>query len=791
VVAVSAILIVYRIYNRIADTPAIEPPDQTGADLPDPVFDEGSPTINGTVVVGQAENARYTFVDDQTKEVTRVFGFQKLLNPEAGTRKWNLQKPYINMYEKTFDCEITADRGTLTVETVKGNPSPTDGQLYDNVVIRVRARQTDRPIDSVIYMDQLNYNSERSEFSTEGPLRVVSPRAEMEARGMLLIYNPAMSRIEFLKVVHLDYLHLKDIESFSTRADDEAAPAEDADKAMVSAESPEVPALSSVASVVPVQPAPAIAAPKPASAGEAAVPTAPASADDFYVCTFSRDVVIEYGGEVTVLGDQEIVINNILWSGSRSEGGASSPDAAATGAAAAGETTAGPDTPAAATGGQEAHAGGAAAETDVVSGDAAATPAAPETVAAAAEVKPPVDVHVTCKGGFMAKPLTSVFEVVEPSLSRPLSSPPGVASAAPAPAGEGPAPDSPLAAETAVPGAEGADTSDLPMPAHFKARRISYDMTTSYGLAEGPVELTFLPAADAETDPNATVLPMVVTAERDAEFFANADRVVERIVFNEDVVGTRKVLTPQYLQTSSFHGRTLTTHLETDKQSERSGAINHISVTEGNVRLRSIRTTDDGEVISNVGLACLRIDYDAVKSIVHAAGPGNIQLNNKNAPPPPPGAAGGKLSLSGPCFALVKGFDKLTWFTEGMQINADGEELYLAYWPIEGGRWGRITSGQTQHLQANFWPLPEGGSELATVITAGGIFYEEDGGNIFKGEDMLYDAEKGLLLISGSENNPCFVNGAMVDRIEYDVNTGKVRSSLAPSPGAVTVPVKP
>lgn len=754
VVAISALFIVYRVYNRISDTPVIQPPGTPSAyDLPEPVFGDG-PSIAGTTQVGQAENARYTFVDEQTKKVTRVFGFEKLLNPESGSRRWNLQKPYISMYEKTFDCEITADRGALTVETIKGNPSPTEGKLYENVVIRIRAKEANGAEDSVVYMDELIYNSERSEFSTEGPVRLVSPRADMEGTGLLLVYNGAMNRIEFLKVVDLHYLKLKDIEQFSADANGESGSA-----AGGRAEA--------------ARPAGQVSAGGGGAAGPAKA-AATVSPDDLYTCTFSRDVVIDYGGEVTVESAREVFIKNILMprSDKHRDGDEASADAKKPAPQATDAIAAAADMPAASPG-----------ETAAVTNDA-------QTAAAR------VDVYVTCKGGFVAKPLTSVFEVVEPTLLRqradsgigevrtPALSPAG-ASMAVAERG--------TAEASAVAAAEG-EKVELAGVAHFKAARgITYDMATGHGLAEGPVELTFRPAEEDQDDPNAVVLPMVVAAEGNAEFLANADRVVEKIVFNKNVVGTHKVQTPGYMQTSTFYGEKLTTRLVTDRDSKRNGQIDDIAVTEGNVKLQSIRTTPEGTTTSNVVLVCVQVDYNAEKSVVYATGPGYIELNNENAPVRPSAGAERKFSLDGPCYARVRGFDMLTWFTEAMQINAVSrqEALHLAYQPISDGRLGQRIYGSTARLQANFWPLPDGGNELATVIAAGGIIYHEVGGNFFKGEDLLYDAEKGLLVVSSSERNDCLFNGALVDRIEYEVNTGRVRSNLASSPGAVTVPVQP
>jgi len=138
------------------------------------------------------------------------------------------------------------------------------------------------------------------------------------------------------------------------------------------------------------------------------------------------------------------------------------------------------------------------------------------------------------------------------------------------------------------------------------------------------------------------------------------------------------------------------------------------------------------------------------------------------------------------------GLNHLTWFTEAMQINADGkaESVYLSYMPIVDGKWGDTISVTTMHLQANFLPMPDGTNELKTVITTGGIYYEEEGGNVFKGQDLLYDADKSLVTITSTEKNDCYFNNARVDWIEYEVDTGDVRAELASAPGALTPPAK-
>ena len=81
--------------------------------------------------------------------------------------------------------------------------------------------------------------------------------------------------------------------------------------------------------------------------------------------------------------------------------------------------------------------------------------------------------------------------------------------------------------------------------------------------------------------------------------------------------------------------------------------------------------------------------------------------------------------------------------------------------------------------------MPDGTNDLATVITTGGIYYEEEGGNVFEGQDLFYDADKSLVRVTSTEKNDCRFNGARVDWIEYAMDTGDVKAELVSSPGAI------
>jgi hypothetical protein len=750
VVAVSAILIVYRLYNRWSGTPQIEPPGQrTGADLPVPEFGSDDPSIGGARV-GSVKNSYFTFRDPETKKLKRVLRFEKLLKPKNNSRRWPVVKPRMDMYEDKFTCRITADKGLIEVETVNKNPNPTEAELYENVVIRIHSTDPEKPGDSFIYLDQLTYNSDRSEFSTDGPIRLVSDDAEMEGTGMIVIYNASLNRIEFLKILELDYIRLKNVADLASSQEEPAS------------DQPEIAATEAPAE-------------QPDATAETETAVAAEKTGDLYQCTLTEEVLIRYGDRMIVEAVDQIAISDILLARTAKKSKEEpSPQA---------------EPP--------------AADPDV-STVAVLDDPNPDIAPQSEPAKPSLEVYITCKGAIVAKPMESVYDNIEPPIigastpddAKSLAFPKTPTLIAARPPQERYPRSSVTFANLAgqpAPAAEDQTAAALAgqiriKPAdRFKARSIAYNSSTGAGVARGPVEVTLHPDPNDAADPDNTVLPMIVTATQDAQFFADEQRVMERIVFNRDVVGTRKSITPQYLQTSRFYGDKLTIDLDTAKGVTQ-GDVKQVSVTDGKVGLESIRTAAD-TVISHTTLSCLRIDYDGKKEIVRATGPGIIMLNNENAPEPDKDKAQ-SLSFVRPCYGLIRGFDKLTWFTKAMQINADGkgESVFMAYWPIVDGKRGQIIRGSATHMQANFMPMPDGTDELATLITTGGILYEEVGTNIFKGDDLLYDARKSLLTVKGSENFPCLLNRVLVESIEYEVDTGNVRSQLAASPGVLSLP---
>ncbi len=309
-VSLLAVVGAFLIYSQFFKTPDINV-DQQQEDVPElelPKIDPDSAKI-GDIAVGNVQSAKYTVLDEN-KNVKRVFGFDTLLNPKAGTKNWELEKPYMDLYQNNFTYEITSDKGSVVMETIAGNPTPISATLKENVVIEVR-RKADDIVAATIYLDNLDYDSELSQFSTPGPLRLVSDEADMEGTGMVLVYNEAANRLELLRITDVEYILFKNVNDPSGSSNESAMDTPRAASAMKT---------ETTAKTEPVKIDNAgnkenaqLSESEPV--GEPEPQTQPKV---FYQCRLYDNVVIEYGPDIVVLSDDRVIIRNLVFNDSES-----------------------------------------------------------------------------------------------------------------------------------------------------------------------------------------------------------------------------------------------------------------------------------------------------------------------------------------------------------------------------------------------------------------------------------------------------------------------------------------
>ncbi len=709
-ISAGVILAIYLLYNWISKTGPIE--IDTGAKFADTVaesdrgeFDDEIGMI-GDVGVGTVQKAKYTHLNAE-KQVDREFGFEKLLHVEGD--EWEIEKPYMNIFRHNLKCYITADEGKVQVEDAVGRATPKDATLTGNVVIHISPEVGSNVQESFIYLDDVIFTSEKTQFSTAGPVKFTSQDAQMLGKGLELVYSDELDRLEFLKIIDLETLRLRRASKaslFSSRETDIESPAGPSSRTSM-------PKTSGDKQTEP--PAESITAEGRQKAKE--IPAVDRGAierkkGEYYRCVFRENVVIDCP-EQLIFAD-EVSINNILWSK-------------------------GPERKY-----EDRDTGG----TDKIKTAVEIT----EESAASPQSEPNelsekfVDIFVTCEDGIVIVPMDS---------SKMSQSVAGTDDKGPKSFN---------------------DSSGRPT---FVAQRINYCVVTEDVVASGPSELTFY-ANDVTDSEDRQIVPVKVTAQKKANFLP----VLNQAIFEGDVLCTMLRKKPNFQQKYRLSAPKLTVDLSKDKQSQ--ADIEHLTASGEVVQLDTSKWAGE-ELLGFTKLRCLKFDYDTGQQIFLATGPGVIAADNSKIAEPEREV--GKFSLQRPCYAVVRNFDTLKYFSETNLIIADTkrEQILIDYFPIVQGQYGRQVSATTSHIEAVLCETASGRSELSTLSATGGVTYEEEGKKKiwgkrrdiqFVGSEMFYDANKSIITAWGDDLQPCFLNGALAPGIEYNLKTGKIKTKI-------------
>lgn len=283
-ISLGAVLVIYLFYNLISNTPSIEIDKATeSADIADDVEFDSEIGLVGDVGVGTVRKAKYAHLNED-KQIDREFGFEKLLHVEGD--EWEIEDPYMNIYRHNFRCYMTADRGKVRVEDAVGRATPRDATLSGNVVIHILPEENSNVEEGFIYLDDIIFISEKSQFSSDGPVKFTSQSAQMFGKGLEIIYNEELGHLEFLKIIELESLHIRQSQGaalFSSEVKDTDSAGSRAQTG-VSADDQQMIEKKTIDN----------------------------KKGDYYRCAFRGNVIID-STEQLVFAD-EVSINNILWS---------------------------------------------------------------------------------------------------------------------------------------------------------------------------------------------------------------------------------------------------------------------------------------------------------------------------------------------------------------------------------------------------------------------------------------------------------------------------------------------
>ena len=255
--------------------------------------------------VGQAkleylERARFETVDKKTRKLKRVVGFEKVLHKSGN--EWELDKPYMNVFQDKLRCDITANTGTIEIENVEGaDPAPKWAILKGNVVVHILPEAAGNSSDSFVYLNEVTFDSDRSMFFSDDDVNFVSADAQLIGKGLEIVYNSITNRLEYLKVKQVDFLNIKGFPKTNRVKEKNSS---NTPVKTSSDKSPQPPQASQLS--------------QPTEAAEPAqAPVKEKNDKENYQCLFRDNVALEYEKEV-VLAD-EVAITNLLWSSSEEQ----------------------------------------------------------------------------------------------------------------------------------------------------------------------------------------------------------------------------------------------------------------------------------------------------------------------------------------------------------------------------------------------------------------------------------------------------------------------------------------
>jgi hypothetical protein len=79
---------------------------------------------------------------------------------------------------------------------------------------------------------------------------------------------------------------------------------------------------------------------------------------------------------------------------------------------------------------------------------------------------------------------------------------------------------------------------------------------------------------------------------------------------------------------------------------------------------------------------------------------------------------------------------------------------------------------------------------LSELLAEGGIYLEQVGQHVLAGQKLRYTGADGWVHIEGTDAQPCFVDGVKVPVVDYNLQTGQLKTRLSTTPGAIPVETK-
>lgn len=831
--ALQVVLAVYLIFTYLGGkshiTMTTPPPTQSQI-----VVDANEVGKVGAMGIGTVQKARFVNFNADN-QVSREFGFEKLLHKTRD--QWEITEPFLNLYQQDFKCTVTALEGVVIADNLAGTADIKEATLRNNVVVSIIPKNQTELGQIDIYLNDIVFISDRSLFLTAGPVKILAKDMQLLGRGLEIVYNYAEDRLELFRIIDLESLCLNRVRgsSFSQPRDDRPAALSASHTEQDNSTLDRYQAVFKANVGV-------------RSAGQALFADEKLTIQNIFrkkdtVKDTSKAGTSEPNAmpqesagnlfDVVVTCDEGLVVRPMnspsgqpgLLSSVPSMLATTEPqptyvaeaadinslraktvnyDAANRQAVATGPVKVIYHTKDRAKDGNDVTVTISAKDkltflpdsrrvvfegncVFIYSHDDRAKPrkytlTAPKITATltaeqSGSDEPAYLHHILAEGG-----VTVVMHDTLTARKYTLSAPEVAVDIASSTGG--------------VFGSSGIDyltagdnavivvtpINSVTELARFTASRIKYAAISESIVADGPCVFTFYANDFMPTQTLGAAVPVQINAKQNTTFLPAQNK----LTFEGDCICTmvRSKLDSQNKYTLSAPRITLDLSRQQQPDSAASAlGIDRLTADGGIVQISSVKTVSDRLAGFNK-IKCKRFIYDTAGKLFTAIGPGVITVDNSNIEEPKASTSG--LSITRRCYAFLRDFTTLDFDLEANRIIARNSQTNMLadYFPVVDGQNKQQIKASAGAFEIQLVSSNGGTNEISSLKAFEGITYE-DADNQFIASEMFYDAGTSLVKAYGSDFHRCYLNGAIVDNIVYDLNRRAVINIDITDPGRV------
>ncbi|MBN1975722.1 MAG: LPS export ABC transporter periplasmic protein LptC [Sedimentisphaerales bacterium] len=303
--------------------------------------------------------------------------------------------------------------------------------------------------------------------------------------------------------------------------------------------------------------------------------------------------------------------------------------------------------------------------------------------------------------------------------------------------------------------------------------------------AAGPVDLKFFMKDPNNMGKPQSLLPVNITAQKYARYMSSSRQIVVDGSCKNSMLREDK----DFIQELTLLAEKITVDLPQDINNQEPSStlteIRHLNADSNQVILTVTKKVKDAavsnpppdQILGWTKLMCRSLDYDTQEQVFQATGPGeltlsDIEIRDSNEP-------GVSKILGKKWWAVIYGFSDLKYLLSNNRIIANAEPektINIQYIEEKNTELSPVIVASAGHIEIELRETEENKLEPSIIVASGGIDYKKDADNRFRGSVLIYDHEKGTIIIRGDDKNPAFYNTMLVDEIRIDLINDKIES---------------